>query len=677
MSIVRFALAAIISLIIGMTYSPFATATTVEVSPSIFKPSDNLSVQIKAPIYFLDDPEAKWTIDDVAKGNAGDFKVLQKLNLGFGYKGVMWLRLTVQAPELKDPYWFLTQNFEHIGRLTLYRPTAQNSFDALDITEFVKVGERDIPIHNFVFPVQANSSSPATYYLRLDPAGHGLSVDLTYHTLPGFIAYVTHHHLAIGLFFGCLIIMWFYNAVIFSVIRSRVYFYYLYYLAGFIIVFVYLNGFGPYISGMSPFMDRFYCAFGFVAVHGMTLFARKFLSLPSHLPKLDLYLRICQWGLVLGCLISFFVSTNPFVILNPLILITVPFLIYGGIRRSLDKYSPAYIYTAGWIFFIISLITYSLRALGVIPANFFTTYGLMIASVWEAVLFAFALGFRLKLIEQEKTEIVAQQKRREIEILEHERAVLEDRVQQRTEELEVSLKELSQKQCHIEKINSDRKLLIANTNLKIEAELKRIALDIHDTLNTVVLSIKGNAGETKTMLMKSAHADTLHAAISNMSTIEDKSNYLYSLSRDLISKLRSEILDAFGLAEAIEDLLIQQSKLHPTCNYQYHVSEHFPTLDETFNIVTYRIVQESLSNVMKHANATECNINLTHEEKNGRYQISLEIRDNGLGFDPITVAKSIGLIGMRERGESINGDLQIDSSAGNGTRILFSCTVPI
>ncbi|MBC3871462.1 sensor histidine kinase [Undibacterium oligocarboniphilum] len=245
---------------------------------------------------------------------------------------------------------------------------------------------------------------------------------------------------------------------------------------------------------------------------------------------------------------------------------------------------------------------------------------------------------------------------------------LESRVQSRTRDLEKQTQLL-------EKSHQEKKLLIQMNNKAIEAERRAIAFDLHDTLNTLLLSMIGYARHAKVFLGKYNADARLNPAIDYIQSIESNANHLYSLSRDLVSNLRPEVLDEFGLADAIEVLLANQQKLNPQCHYTFDYTPDFPKLNYDFNIVVYRIVQESLSNVVKHSQATLCHIELTYhpEEHDGR--VNLHITDNGLGFDPTVFTGRTGVVGMKERAESINARLEIISDKGRGTELLLQVTV--
>jgi signal transduction histidine kinase len=94
-------------------------------------------------------------------------------------------------------------------------------------------------------------------------------------------------------------------------------------------------------------------------------------------------------------------------------------------------------------------------------------------------------------------------------------------------------------------------------------------------------------------------------------------------------------------------------------------------LDEAMKIAIFRIIQESLNNILKHAHATHANIYLRYEKKNVR----INVRDNGTGFDLERARQqrpsrpSLGLVGMQERAALLNGTVSIQSRPGYGTEV--------
>lgn len=377
-----------------------STSSHAASDPLVFSPTGDQKQPLVAQLEYLDDADGTYTIDQVANGRVGQFKPLLRNNFGYGYKQVLWIRFSIDLHHYKDPYWFLTQNYEHVGELTLFYPTKEG-FSALELSESEPATKRAFYIHNYLFKVPTPETNPAVYYMRYAPQGHALNVDLSWSSLKGIVENIHNTQLALGLFFGGMAAMWLYNFAICIYLRSRVYAYYIYYLGCFIAMFVYLNGFVPLLLQLNTFYEQLFAAFGYALNSATILFARHFLLLNQSNRWLDIYLRICQWLSIVGGVCAFVLPGNPYQLLNYITLLSVPFLLLAGILRWVQGYAPAKLYTAGWIVLISSIVTYCLRQIGVLPSTWFTVYSIQIGAVLEAILFALALAYRLKLIEQE------------------------------------------------------------------------------------------------------------------------------------------------------------------------------------------------------------------------------------------------------------------------------------
>jgi signal transduction histidine kinase len=144
------------------------------------------------------------------------------------------------------------------------------------------------------------------------------------------------------------------------------------------------------------------------------------------------------------------------------------------------------------------------------------------------------------------------------------------------------------------------------------------------------------------------------------------------LSRDL----SPAILEDLGLQSALKYLINEVGK-HYTVSQAFEVEE----LDQLFpaeaQIIIYRIFQECLTNISKHAAATEVSITVTEHEG----LISLTVEDNGAGFDPAVVlarratGRGLGLAALYERARMLGGTLDIRSQPGAGTRM--TCVIPV
>ncbi len=203
-----------------------------------------------------------------------------------------------------------------------------------------------------------------------------------------------------------------------------------------------------------------------------------------------------------------------------------------------------------------------------------------------------------------------------------------------------------------------------------EDERRRIAREIHDGLGQMLTAIKFNLEILE---------DMITAGKDERERIDDMKNLLDSVmkeAREISYNLMPSVLDDFGLAPALQ-LLSEQFSNRTNVKVQFQAHGVNDRLDSNLEIGLYRIAQESLNNVSKHAEATEVNVQIIRHSKG----IRLVIEDNGKGItnQPSLVRATgkggMGLPGMRDRASSIGGALTIDSSPNNGT--LITVEVPL
>jgi signal transduction histidine kinase len=193
-----------------------------------------------------------------------------------------------------------------------------------------------------------------------------------------------------------------------------------------------------------------------------------------------------------------------------------------------------------------------------------------------------------------------------------------------------------------------------------ERERARWARELHDSV------LQGLASR-RVMLssaLKSRDAARLAAAV------EDA---LLEMARDiddlraLIIELRPATLDQLGLVAALEDLaerVGQSAQIEVASDLQIDAERVGPELET----VVYRLVQEALTNIAKHAGASRVDLQIL----GGEGRLDLLVSDDGKGFDPDAEHSGFGLAGMRERVELAGGELRIESTPGAGTRVLAS-----
>ncbi len=203
-------------------------------------------------------------------------------------------------------------------------------------------------------------------------------------------------------------------------------------------------------------------------------------------------------------------------------------------------------------------------------------------------------------------------------------------------------------------VEADR---LRSTLAAAEAERARWARELHDE------TLQG-LGSLRLLLAASLRHEepmrTEHAVREAIGHLEGEIENL----RALISELRPAALDELGLRDAIEALVERHRRLEDLevqCTLELPASSPGQSgLDDELETVVYRLVQEALTNVVKHARASTVNVRVQVTPG----ELVLEVSDNGLGFDPATQTTGYGLKGMRERAGLAGGTLAVSSEEG-------------
>ena len=203
-----------------------------------------------------------------------------------------------------------------------------------------------------------------------------------------------------------------------------------------------------------------------------------------------------------------------------------------------------------------------------------------------------------------------------------------------------------------------------------EEERTRIAREIHDQLGQSLTGLKIDLAWLVSRFPRELKP-LLEKAKSMVSHIDETIQTVRRIS----TELRPGILDDIGLAAAIEWQANEfQNRTEIHCEVQNELGDI--VLDQDLNTAFFRIFQETLTNIMRHAKATRVKVQLAKEREN----IVLRVQDNGVGIteDKINKTRSIGLLGMKERAALLGGEFKITGKPGQGTPIIVSipCQYP-
>ena len=246
---------------------------------------------------------------------------------------------------------------------------------------------------------------------------------------------------------------------------------------------------------------------------------------------------------------------------------------------------------------------------------------------------------------------ITERKRAEEQLLKHEQH-LEELVKERTAELERSHQQLRELAAHVQDARED--------------ERASVAREIHDELGQVLTGLEMDLSWLNTRLagMEDGVARRpLLDKISSMSALVDRT--IESVQR-IAAQLRPGVLDDFGLVAAIESHARQfQERTGIKCNVV--LSAGSTEFGEATSTALFRVFQEALTNVARHAKAANVAVTLKHDGS----KLTLVVKDDGRGIQGSEISRStsLGLVGMRERAVALGGQFHVTSVPGKGTTV--------
>ena len=284
----------------------------------------------------------------------------------------------------------------------------------------------------------------------------------------------------------------------------------------------------------------------------------------------------------------------------------------------------------------------------------FYASGVMAPLLDNGVLIGYAKIARDLTAEKQSQEEL----RRQYEELE---AIIAGRTAELAEVNETLLYQMEQRRI----IEEERVALLQKIVTTQEDERRRIARDMHDSLGQQLTAMRLKLASMKTDMYKGIRIEA------ELEGLQELGKRIDSEVNFLVWELRPSALDDLGLAAAIDNYVREWSR-HYGVNAEFHAGRlGRARLKENVEINLYRIAQEALNNVQKHARAKNANVVLEARERT----LVLVIEDDGDGFDTSEiragreVGGGLGLVGMHERAAIIGGAIEIESAPGSGTTV--------
>jgi two-component system, NarL family, sensor histidine kinase UhpB len=205
-------------------------------------------------------------------------------------------------------------------------------------------------------------------------------------------------------------------------------------------------------------------------------------------------------------------------------------------------------------------------------------------------------------------------------------------------------------------------------------ERRRTALELHDEVGPNLFGLKANATSIATAaaeLEGQSAARKMTERVRDMLTIIEQ---LQTINRSMLNRLRPMALGHVPLRDILCELVRDRARQHPQIDFSVSADNLMRSYGESIDLTIYRCVQESLTNVIRHAQAKHVAVELgeamsePNASVNATSQVVLTVRDDGHGIDP-AAASGFGIRGMQERVQALRGSCKVDGASGCGTSV--------
>jgi diguanylate cyclase (GGDEF)-like protein len=402
-----------------------------------------LVLQPGVPSYRLD-PHVRWLHDAdagndpeaiMARVRRGEFQPLPNGNPTFGFRaGAFWFHVRLENRNPLESRWLLVQEYPLSDRIEVFLEQPDGSWQHQVSGDQLPFRARAIRYRHPNFRLELPPGQPVDLLVRVQSES-SMQVPLRLYTQAAFTEQARDAQFGIGLYYGVLLALFFYNLILWASLRDASYFWYMFHIAGFGLVLFCLNGLAfEYLWPNSVWLqDRCVPVSICIAQIGMQQFTRNFLDLGKLWRTGD---RLCL------AMILFFLAWGiaslvmPYRIATPVasagVLPSVALIVTVSLAASRRGYAAARLFLLAWFMFLAGTAAFTLVAFGLLPKLFVTEYGVQIGSAMEMILLSFALAYRYAALRNENERIVKEANEQ-----------LEIKVEERTTELKQALEQLA------------------------------------------------------------------------------------------------------------------------------------------------------------------------------------------------------------------------------------------
>ncbi|GAB3247106.1 hypothetical protein GCM10027347_02470 [Larkinella harenae] len=561
-------------------------------------------------VAFLTDETGQLTLEEVRQlGHRFRMDPAEKTAKGLNPRAV-WCAFRVQNESQRE--WYLEIDPHYIPEIDVYQQQANGSFAVQRLGVRQVYQNRPLQTSQLIVPLRVPPGTTSLYYLRFW-TDTTLRFQVQIATLPVLYEARQQQDLINGLYFGVLLALLLYNGFVFLSLRDRTYLYYVFCLLLIGLNIAYQRGYAfQLLWPETPFWN----SIGLLAAIGCiasVLFTNAFLNTRQYVPwlrRLDVLIVVPALVTILLSMLGSHSLAFRVQLFTSTMLTVYVFIL--GIAVYRKGFRPALYYLLGFGSLVAGVVVFML--------NDSTGSGMQVGSFIESVILSYALVNKLNTFRLEKEQLQLQA----------------------LEQASTFSQQLIQTQEH---------------------ERKRIASELHDSVGQSLGLVKN-----KLLLLQHSTGQITPAKLDELTqtvaqTIQEVRTISYGL--------RPVQLNLLGLTEALKSLINETAEAS-----QIHFYEDIDNIDRLFSqeaeINLYRIVQEGVNNLVKHAGATQAIVQIKQHDN----QLTLWIEDDGRGMAP-TASQSagLGLRGIRERLHLLKGSLEIRTAHPHGT--ILTMTIPL
>jgi signal transduction histidine kinase/CheY-like chemotaxis protein len=357
--------------------------------------------------FYLEDITGEYSLSDIVKLDESNFELLSEeiLNKGFT-SSTYWLMFSLLDKTInkKTQSWKLETTYPLLDHLDIYIVDKNKNIEHIKLGDIYPYNQRPIDHRNFIVPISLYDNEKKDIYVRISTSSSMQVPIFIWHPDYFFEAHSTEQY-GLGLYYGMMLVMFFYNFFLWFSIRDPNYLWYIGYLAAFAILQATVSGLSyQYLWPNSPWIESIAppISIALVGFFG-TAFTRRFLHTRQYHVVADNLLRSVLVLSAIVFLLSFIADTATVMALAKIVIVTfLLFILYASVAMFLRGHRQARFFLAAWVSLILGGLFTTGMMLGIFPNTFLMTHASKIGSVIEIILLSFALADRIKVIENEK-----------------------------------------------------------------------------------------------------------------------------------------------------------------------------------------------------------------------------------------------------------------------------------